>query len=95
VYSLLLALNFQQKDKLPETAEFLTIQQAAEFLNLAVPTLYSKVSKGELPVMKRNKRLYFSKDELTEFIKSGRKKTILEIEADALKSLSIMRKGEI
>ena len=51
----------------------LTIQEAAEFLSLSVPTLYSKVSKGELPVMKRGKRLYFSRTELMEYIKQGRK----------------------
>ena len=53
--------------------QLLTIQEAAEFLSLTVPTMYSKVSKGELPVMKRGKRLYFSRTELLEYIKDGRK----------------------
>ncbi len=94
IESLLLELKFSPKAKQSETDMFLTIQQAAELLNLAVPTLYSKVSKGELPVMKRNKRLYFSKKELIEYIKSGRKKTFLEIEEDAVNSLAYMRKGK-
>jgi excisionase family DNA binding protein len=55
--------------------QLLTIQEAAEFLSLTVPTMYSKVSKGELPVMKRSKRLYFSRTELMEYVKAGRKKT--------------------
>ena len=59
--------------------QFLTIQEAAEFLRLSVPTLYGKVSKGELPVMKRSKRLYFSRTELMEYIKEGRKKSNAEI----------------
>jgi len=63
--------------------QLLTIQQAAEFLSLSVPTLYSKVSRGELPVMKRSKRLYFSRTELMEYIKEGRKKTNAEIEQEA------------
>jgi len=53
--------------------QLLTIQEAAEFLRLTVPTMYSKVSKGELPVMKRGKRLYFSRTELLEYVKAGRR----------------------
>jgi excisionase family DNA binding protein len=56
--------NEQTPTEQPE--QLLTIQEASEFLSLAVPTLYSKVSKGELPVMKRTKRLYFSRTELME-----------------------------
>ena len=63
--------------------QFLTIQEAAEFLSLTVPTMYSKVSKGELPVMKRSKRLYFSRTELLAYLKDGRKKSNAEIEAEA------------
>ena len=63
--------------------QLLTIQEAAEFLCLTVPTLYSKCSKNELPYMKRSKRLYFSRTELMEYIKEGRKKTNAEIEQEA------------
>jgi excisionase family DNA binding protein len=63
--------------------QLLTIQEAAEFLNLTVPTLYSKVSKGELPVMKRSKRLYFSSIELMQYLKQGRKKSNSDIKAEA------------
>jgi excisionase family DNA binding protein len=54
--------------------KLLNVQEAAQFLNLTVPTIYCKVSRGELPVMKRSKRLYFSSTELMEYIKEGRKK---------------------
>lgn len=66
----------------------LTIQEAAEFMNLSVPTMYSKVSKGELPVSKRGKRLYFSRTELLDYIKQGRRLTNEEIEAEAVNYLS-------
>ena len=66
-----------------QTEQLLTIQEAAEFLSLSVPTLYSKVSKGELPVMKRSKRLYFSRTELLDYLKVGRKKSNAEIEQEA------------
>jgi excisionase family DNA binding protein len=92
---LLLDIKYPKKEKQQEAEEFLTIQQAAVLLNLAVPTLYSKVCKGELPVMKRNKRLYFLKKELIEFIKTGRKKTTSEIESEAINSLSKRGKEKI
>ena len=63
--------------------QLLTIREAAELLSLTVPTMYSKVSKGELPVMKRSKRLYFSRTELLEYLKDGRKKSNAEIEREA------------
>jgi excisionase family DNA binding protein len=63
--------------------QFLTVQEAAHFLNLSIPTIYSKVSKGELPVMKRSKRLYFSSQELTQYLKSGRRKSYKDIDLEA------------
>ena len=86
IEKLLLATQSSQPS---ETSELLlTIQEAAEFLNLSVPTIYSKVSRGELPVMKRSKRLYFSNIELMEYLKAGRKKTNTEIVAEAENYLS-------
>lgn len=73
--------------------QLLTIQEAAEFLSLTVPTMYSKVSKGELPVMKRGKRLYFSRTELLDYLKGGRKKSNAEIEQEAKAYLSNNKKG--
>jgi excisionase family DNA binding protein len=75
------------------TEQLLTIKEASEFLKLSVPTLYSKVSKNELPFMKRGKRLYFSSVELMEYVKQGRKKTGAEIEAEAEAYLSNSKKG--
>ena len=62
--------------------QFLTIQQAAAFLCLTVPTIYSKVSKRELPFMKQGKRLYFAKSELSDYLRRGKKETAAEMEAD-------------
>lgn len=86
--------NTQESNPTNEQPEhLLTIQEAAQFLNLTVPTIYSKVSKGELPVMKRSKRLYFSNTELMEYLKEGRKKSNAEIEQEAESYLSKNRKG--
>jgi len=78
----LLVQQGNQKPK-EEQDQLLTVQQAAEFLNLTVPTIYSKVSRLELPVMKRSKRLYFSRVELMDYLKAGHRKTNYEIEAAA------------
>ena len=85
IETLLLDIKHQPKEgnSAEQTEQLLTVKEAADFLHLTVPTIYTKVSRGELPVMKRSKRLYFSSTELLEYIKEGRKKTNAEIEAEA------------
>lgn len=61
----------------------LSISEVAEFLNLSTSTIYGKVSRGELPFMKRGKRLYFSQVELKQYLKEGRKLTLDEIASEA------------
>lgn len=78
---LLINKSEQQLTQQPE--KLLNIQEAGELLNLTVPTMYSKVSRGELPVMKRSKRLYFSQNELIDYLKAGKRKSSAEIEAEA------------
>lgn len=81
IEKLLLENGKQQTQNQPE--DLLTVQQAAKFLTLSKPTIYSKCSRNELPYMKRGKRLYFSKTELAEYLKAGRVKTVTELENDA------------
>jgi excisionase family DNA binding protein len=92
-----LILDLKHSPKTAETNErpeqLLTIQEAADFMSLTVPTMYSKVSKGELPVMKRSKRLYFSRTELLEYLKDGRKKSNTEIEQEARAYLMKNKRG--
>jgi|SRR5690554_1957325 len=77
-----------------ETADhFLTVEQTAEFLTLSVPTIYSKVSRRELPYMKRGKRLYFARKDLEAYLQGGRVKTVKEIEADADQYLTKNRRA--
>lgn len=89
---ILKAVNFERNSG-EDPEKVLTIQQAAEFLNLTVPTMYSKSSKGELPVMKRGKRLYFSKLELTKYLQAGRKQSFADVEAEADAYLSNNKLG--
>ena len=66
-----------------EADALLTLEQAASFLKLAKPTIYGLVQRKEIPAMKRGNRLYFSRQELTEWIKAGRKLTKAELEQQA------------
>lgn len=65
-----------------KSEELLTIEGAAELLKLSVATIYTKVCKNEIPVNKQGKRLYFYRAELLDWIKSGRIKTIVEIQQE-------------
>ncbi len=68
--------------------EILTVPQAAEFLSLSVPTIYSLISRRELPAMRKNGRVYFFRTELMNYLRSGRSKTVKELEAEATAYLS-------
>jgi excisionase family DNA binding protein len=76
-----------------EADQLLTIEEAAAFAHLSKATLYGLVSRSEIPCMKKGKRLYFSKQELTTWIKSGRKKTNTEISDEADLQLSFRKKS--
>lgn len=79
----LIGLNQQTKDSNRSSnsvGELLTINEAALYLSLSVPTIYTKVSKREIPFMKRGKRLYFSKPELLAYLNEGRCETKAEID---------------
>ena len=63
--------KLQAAEYTDQPERLLTIQEAAEFLSLTVPALGNKVSKGELPVIRGSKSLYFSRTELLEYLKQG------------------------
>jgi len=79
-------INVQPQDP---AEQFLTVDETAKFLNLSVPTIYSKVSKRELPYMKRGKRLYFARKDLETYLQSGRVKTVREFEDEEEKRLTV------
>jgi excisionase family DNA binding protein len=61
----------------------LNLIEAAEFLNLAPDTVYTKVSHKELPHRKRGGRLYFDRDELQAYINGGKRMSVAEIKESA------------
>lgn len=75
-----------------ESDKLLTVTQAGELLNLAVPTIYGLCHRSMIPVCKRGKRLYFSEKELRAWIIAGRRLTVDEIIVGASESLHANKK---
>jgi predicted DNA-binding transcriptional regulator AlpA len=75
-----LLINLQPKDV--SESDLLDITEAAKFLKVSVASLYTKVSRNQIPVSKPGKRLYFIWSELRECIKTGREKSSFEISAE-------------
>ena len=71
----------------PDPDQLLNVKEAAAFLNLTPYTLYGMVSRGDIPVNKKVKKLMFLKSELIEWVKTGRRKTAAEIESEAVNYL--------
>jgi excisionase family DNA binding protein len=84
IENLILDLKHQPKQEPQEQIdEPITIPEIAKVLQLAIPTVYSKISKGELPIFKRGKRVYSTHKLIMDYLKEGRIKTNSEIEAEA------------
>ncbi|MBB6611758.1 helix-turn-helix domain-containing protein [Pontibacter sp. Tf4] len=75
-----------------DTEVIFNVTQAAAFLHLSVATVYVKTCRREIPFNKKGKRLYFYKNELAEWIRQGRKKTIPEIQQETSQHMLIKRK---
>jgi len=86
-----LSLTNENQGSSPEKDEIMTVQDAAKFLSLSVPTIYALMGKGELPFMKRSKRCYFSKVELFKYLNAGRKMTNSELEVTAKRHITKAR----
>ena len=61
----------------------LNISGAGELLKLSNNTIYKLVQKRTLPYSKKGKRLYFVKQELLDWVKTGKKKTEVELQVEA------------
>lgn len=88
-----LIISKQEQPQVDDVKQLLSIDEAADFLGLSKPTIYSKCSRGELPYMKRSKRLYFSRTELIDYIKAGRVKTNEERQDEVRNHLLKVKKG--
>ena len=62
-----------------QISSFMDVNQAAEFLSIAKATLYGKCCNLLIPHFKKGKKLYFDRAELLDWLKSGKRKTINDI----------------
>jgi len=71
----------------------LGIKNVSELTGLTVPTLYGYCQRNEIPYHKKGNRLYFFKPDIIDWIKTGKQKTVKELQVDADELLSKNKKG--
>ena len=71
---------------IPQKKTPIDIEKACEIIGKAKPTVYTLVRTRQIPCYKSGKKLYFFEDELLEWIRNRRRKTMVEIEAEAAKN---------
>lgn len=60
--------------------KYLTVSEAAEYLNLAKQTVYGFTSSREIPFIKRAKRLLFTKSDLDAWLAEGKKRSVRQMQ---------------
>jgi excisionase family DNA binding protein len=83
-------------EKAERVEDIMNSQETAQFLNIKLNTLYIKTHKGELPYMKKGKKVYFSRQQLLDWMSEGRRfsrKESLEMADSRLCELRIRNKN--
>jgi excisionase family DNA binding protein len=62
-----------------ENKEILTVNEAAEFLNLETSYVYQLTSKRLIPFYRPGRKLYFKKSDLVDWISKYRQATVTEV----------------
>ena len=89
----LIALLIDKEESQLESDNPLNIKDVAVLTGLSVATLYGYCQRKEIPYHKTGNRLRFFKTEIITWIKTGRVKTVSEIEDDTDVFLSNQNKG--
>jgi excisionase family DNA binding protein len=69
---------------------FMNIDELSEYLKLSKHSIYSLVSRGELPVFKRTRHLMFSRSEIDNWILDKRYKIRSKKEVESMASMKLM-----
>ena len=72
--------------------EYMNIEEIALFINLAKATIYSLCSNARIPHIKKGKRLYFVKEDIVTWLNEGKRKTLDQIQVEAVNYL--LKKGK-
>lgn len=90
IENLLNDLNIKSINQPKNSNTLINTKECAELLNISIATLYGYTSRNKIPYHKQGAKLLFFKKEIIEWVKTGRQRTISEIESDVENSL----KGE-
>jgi excisionase family DNA binding protein len=77
----------------PELEDPLNIDEVAKLTGYSKPTIYLYCQNKTISFHKKNGRLFFFKSEIIEWIKTGKQKTLKELEAEADSYLSSKKRG--
>lgn len=69
----LILANSSQQTLKENDHVLMNTDEACDFLMMPKPTLYAKLIDGSIPSIKQGKRYYLYKDELVQWLESGRK----------------------
>lgn len=83
VQTLLDRLNQPATSPTPAEESPLTVQQAADLLDVTPATVYDWVHRRVIPSHRPGKRLYFLRSELMDWIRTGRRSTADELATTA------------
>lgn len=89
----ILALLLNKAEPQPKIETPIQLDEVVPITGLTKPTLYGYVQRNEIPYHKKGNRLYFFKSEIIDWIKTGRQKTLKELEAGVDAYLSNKNKG--
>lgn len=70
------------------TKEILTVNEAAQFLDLKPAYVYQLTSKRLIPFCRPGRKLYFQKSDLIEWVRKSRQSTMEEIFSKSLNTSS-------
>jgi excisionase family DNA binding protein len=63
--------------------ELLTVAEVSQILNISTGAIYNMTSTRQIPFFKNRGRLYFDRQEIDEWIRQGRRKTLKQLQAEA------------
>ena len=86
IEQLLKEINNRLKTETEEqsTDKLFTAKEVVNYLDISVNTLYGMTMNKKIPYSKVGKKLYFSKIEIDNWIKKFRRKTMEEINEEAI-----------
>ena len=83
------------KNSVQATEQWFDLHEICNYIpgKPAKATVYGWISKKEIPHHKRGKKLYFLKSEIDVWLKTGRKKTLTEIDTESDQYLLKIKRG--